>query len=557
MNQWGNGQTSQMFPHQTATPAHLNPQMYSNLGNGGQFDLSQFTQGLQNGSATSTPTPSFPSQTFQPGSVIPAKRPHDGMSGSPVQAQHSRSQTPNFGGAFPNQQGGQQFPNPYAHLQQSGSSNATPSPTMQNQQFRPPTQQQQRMQNASPSAFQQQGNFGNQMSPVNQQNSAQPTSMPQNQMAQMAQQYAMNNGNTMGMSGMANSMQGQMGNAANTNLRNAQQIYQQRLMQQQAQLRNSGMMAQRAMAGQQGQMFNNAGQQRPNSQMANGSASAQMNANALQVQQQQKKAGFIQTIRTHVTQQGKHFDEHPSIGGRPVDYLMLWTIVTQLSGYAAVERAGQWQLIANKMGFPQVQYPTAAEELKQLHAHAITQYERMWFAAKQQASKQEQARMHAHQMAGVGGMDQASPTKTIPNNQQSNQFAQYQQQNQPQATPVQTNAQLPQNGMTTPQQQMLQHRRNSSLRKPEQMTPQAMGQSSMPAPSPHSAGKAVQRSPSIKREPSAVPMIHASPQSSNYEPVAQAIETEAYGPLDYPQSFQTRGHILSLSTRFAHDAGDG
>ncbi|KAK5173010.1 uncharacterized protein LTR77_003132 [Saxophila tyrrhenica] len=548
MNQWANGQANGMFSQNQAAQGHLNPsQMYSNLGNGNanNLDLSQFTQGLQNGTSSSTPNPSlYPSQTFQPGSVIPAKRPHDGISGSPVQGQGSRAQTPNFGGAFSNQQAGQQFPTPYAHLQQqAGSNNATPSPTMSNQQFRPPTQPQQRMQNASPSPFpqqQQQGGYGNQMSPANSQISNLPTSMPQqNPMAGFNQQFGMGGNSNMGMAGMGNSAQGQLGNNMG-NMRNSQQIqqmYQQRLLQQTAEMRNRSMM-QRPMGAQQNQAMNNAGQQRGTNPMANGQAGAQMNASALQVQQhQQKRASFINTLKSHALQQNKHFDEHPIIAGRPVDYLMLWTATTQLGGSARVEQSGLWPNIAARLGFPQNVVPMAAEELKQLHNHAIGYYERAWFAARQQggqASKQEQARMHAHQMAGVGGPDQASPTKMQAGMQQS-QLAQFQQnqQQQAQATPIQANAQLPQNGMVTPQQQqqMLQHRRNSSLRKPEQMTPQG----GAAAPSPMSAGKAPQRSPSVKQEAATSPLAKEAPQSKNYVPAARTAGSDgSYGGLDVP-----------------------
>ena len=270
MNQWPNGQTNGMFSQ--GNHGHLNPaSIYSNIGNANQFDINQFSQGLQNGNS-STPTPGFPNQTFQPGSVIPAKRPHDGMSGSPAPGQGSRSQTPSYGG-FQNQQGGgQQFssaPTPYSHLQQSGSNNATPSPTMQNQQFRPPTQQ--RMQNASPSPFpNHQGNFGNQMQQSTPQNPNQPPNIQQQTQMGGAfnQQYGMNA--SMNMSGMPGSMPGQANNYMNQNT--AQKAYQLKLMQHQQQLRASGMIPPRAVGGQQNQMFNSGGQQQMGGQMANGQA---------------------------------------------------------------------------------------------------------------------------------------------------------------------------------------------------------------------------------------------------------------------------------------------
>ena len=517
-----------MFPQQ-GTPGHLNPaQMYNHLGNGSQFDLSQFT-GLQNGA--STPTPSFPNQTFQPGSVVPAKRSHDGMSGSPVQAQGSRSQTPNYGGFSNQQAGAQQFanaPTPYGHLQQTGSNNGTPSPTMQNQQFRPP-QQQQRMQDASPSPYgQQQGNFGNQMSPGPNQSTSQPTSMPQqNQMSGFNQQFGMN-ANMAAMQGMPNAMAGQMSNMPGMRPQDAQKIYQMRLMQQQQRMQNTGMVGARPIGGQQSQMFN-AGQQ-PGG-MPNGQGAAQMNINAMQ-QQQHKKQQFLKTIQNHVVQQGRQFNPSPTIGGRPVDLYALWTITTQFGGSKLADQRGGWQAIANKLGFSQPQFPNAPEELKQLHLLNCSQYESLWYAMREQQKHTEQGRNYAHQMA----TGQASPTKTMQQPNQQQQYAQFQQgqqrQPQPQATPVQANAHLPQNGMSTPQQQMLQHRRNSSLRKPEQMTPQAGGPQSMAAPSPQSAAKAMQVSPPVKTEPSVAVMKSDEPQSTNYVPAARSIELD--GGYDIP-----------------------
>lgn len=499
MNPWPNAtQANGMFPQQGG---HLNGgQMY-----GAQFDLSQFT--------SNTPTPSFPNQ------LIPAKRGYDGMSASPpVQAQGSRSQTP----AYATQQGGgQQFQQQYLppHLQQQGSNNS-PSPTIQPQQ---------RMNNASPSPYgQQQGSFGNQMSPGLPQNLNQPTSMPQ-QMAGFSQQFGGMNTN-MGMQGMPSSMQGQMNSMANMRGQDAQKIYQMRLMQSQQRMQNAGMVGARPIGGQPSQMYNTG--QQPG-QMSNGQTTAQMNQQAMHQQNQQKKLQFLKTLQNHSAQQGRQFNPHPTIGGRPVDLYALWTVTTQAGGSPVIDRNGQWQAVANKLGFSQPQFPTAPEDLKQLHAMNIGQYEKLWFAMRAQ-QKQEVARGYAHQMA----TGQASPTKAMQQTNPQSQYPQFQQnqqsQPQPQATPVQANAQLPQNGMSTPQQQMLQHRRNSSLRKPEQMTPQAASQA-MAMPSPQSANKALQRSPQVKTESSAAVMKNEEPQSTNYLPAAHSVELD--GGYDIPGLF--------------------
>lgn len=332
------------------------------------------------------------------------------------------------------------------------------------------------------------------------------------------------------MSGMSSAVQGQMSNMAQ---HSAQKAYQLKLLQHQQQLQASGILGPRAIGGQQSQMYNASGQQQMGGQMVNGQAGGQVNMSQNQ-QTQLKRHQFLKTIAGHVQQQGRQFNPQPAIGGRPVDLFALWTITTQLGGSAQVDRHGQWQGVANKLGFSQPQFPTAPEELKQLHATTIAQYERMWFAMRTQ-HKQEEARKYAHQMAGVGGPVQGSPTRTMQPSNQQPAFPQFQQgqqgQPQPQATPVQANAQLPQNGITTPQQQMLQHRRNSSLRKTDQMTPQA----AITAPSPHSAGKAAQRSPSIKQEPTTAVMKSEEPQSSNYVPAARSIEWD--GGYDIPALF--------------------
>ncbi|KAK5159454.1 hypothetical protein LTS14_002596 [Recurvomyces mirabilis] len=525
MNQWPNGQSNGMFSQNAS--GHLNPAaMYNNLANPNQFD--QYSQGLQNGNG-STPTPTAFNQTFNPASVIPAKRPHDGgMAGSPQQSQMSRSQTPSY--AFPNQQaGGSQFPNaptPYQHLQQPASNNATPSPTMSNQQFRPP--QQTRMNNASPSPFPQQqqqqpqqGNFTGQMPPSTPQQHNQQPGMQQQQQGGMVswnQGIGMSTNNMNAGVSMAPQMNNMM-SQANAQA-NAQRIYQMKLQQQQDAMRRSGMVPPRP-AGQQG-AINNMGSQQPGAQMANG-----QNTNpAATTNHQQKRAQFFKALQASAMQTGRQFVPNPTVGNRPIDLYMLFNVVASAQGAANVERMGQWQIVANKFGLPPSQFPNAGEELKQLYIRDVGNYERAWFNMKVQ-QKREQAREHAHQMAGLGGPTPSTPSRTMQPPNQQNQFAQFQQgiqaQQQAQATPVQIPAQLQQNGMSTPEQ-LMHHRRNSSIQRPPQMTPQA-GVASVAAASPGS-GQKVQRSPSARQEGGGAVMKSDEPQSSNYVPNFRSMELD-------------------------------
>jgi SWI/SNF chromatin-remodeling complex subunit SWI1 len=567
-NHWPNGQANGMF--MPNAPTHLNPAMFSNnnnnstgnnsnntnsngdgIGNSNNtnslhphqlnlnqnFDVNGYGMSNNGGAAgiVSNPTPPqgqpFQQPSFNPASVVPAKRPHDGMSGSPTQGQPqqlppgSRAQTPSSYNQF---QGGQQpnmgqfanAPTPYQHLQQPGSNNATPSPTMQSQPFRPPGQQPQQQQSqpqpqqqqqqqqgqqprintASPSPFpQQQMNYGNQMSPLP------PTPTQQNMMQQQQGQMGAFPQQGYGMAGPGmsaqamQSMQMRMPNAA-ANMTPEQRAYQMQLMQKQQQMRNSGMMPSRNVAApQSGPMGQFPGQQPAPSQAANGVPG---NQTALTPQQQQhrqmhdqKRRQFLQALTQMAQQQGRQFNPLPNIGGKQVDLYALWSAVVSTGGSQKIEAGRQWPMMAMRLGFNQAQYPTAGDELKQLYMTGIYTYEQLWFQSKR---VQDPARQNQQQVPGGAApalqqgqqqqpqqpqqQPQQSPIKTTATATGNQPFQQYppSQQNQlphPQSTPVQSNASLAVNGLTTPRQMMtgpgsLQHRRGSSLKKTDQLTPQ-------------------------------------------------------------------------------------
>src|SRR6201999_1062846 len=143
----------------------------------------------------------------------------------------------------------------------------------------------------------------------------------------------------------------------------------------------------RSVGGQTNQMFNPTAQQ-GGGQMMNGQGAGQSNMSAQQQKQMMQKAQFFKSIQNHAQQQNRPFNPRPTVGGQPVDLYMLWFTVAQLGGSDKVEKAGQWPLVANKMGFSQ---PQATEELKNLHLMNSLQYERLYFTMEQQR-RQERAR---------------------------------------------------------------------------------------------------------------------------------------------------------------------
>lgn len=371
----------------------------------------------------------------------------------------------------------------------------------------------------------------------------------------MAQMGSMN----MGGMNMPSSLQQQManmGNMGNMQANSAQRVYQMKLLQHQQQLRASGMLPPRVggqpgQPGQPGQMtamgamgaMGTMGAMGGAAQMANG----QMNPQMIQAHQQQiaKRQQFMQTLQAYAQKQGRPFNPQPTIGGRPVDLYTLFTVVTSVGGSPQADKNNQWQMIATKLGFTQPQFPSAPEELKNLHSVAIGAYERMWFQARM-SQKQTEARTHAQQMA-FNGQPQQSPTKMMHPAGHQNQYQQQYQPNQQtqQTTPVQANASLPQNGMSTPQQMMggavgMHHRRNSSLRKAEQTTPQPGVRPDTATASPLVAK---QRPPSVKRESTGPVMKSEEPQSTNYEPHIRSIASD--GGYDIPALFDIGTVIAS------------
>lgn len=354
------------------------------------------------------------------------------------------------------------------------------------------------------------------------------------------------------MSAQGNNMSGGMGGGM-TRPHDQQRAYQMRLLQQQQQMRTNGMMGQRP--GQMNAMYAQQGQQ-SGAQMPNGQQSGQMSGNPSTLQQQQqqqqhaKRQQFLQYVMRQFQSQGKQFNPNPAVGGRPLDLYALWIVVSSAGGSQNVDRNGQWQAVANKLGYSQ--HPTAAQEIKHIYASNVSAYEAMYMNMRTK-QKQEQARMHAHQMAGFSGPTQGSPQPRMMQPPQTNQYQQqqFQQGQQPEAaappppppvmntqtTPVPNSAQLPQNGMVTPQQMMgpqaqLQHRRESSVgsvRKSEQ-TPQQPGSQPVAAPSPQVK---TQRQPSVKQEASGgMVMKSEEPQSTNYIPQMRTIEFD--GGYDIP-----------------------
>lgn len=505
-----------------ATPdsTFIDPSMFSNPG----VDVStpQFQQRLQNGAVRNP---------YQVSSMVPSKRPReDSTGGAPL----SRSQTPaqgqfGFGQGSSNHVGGQmgaapppppqplhgQAPSPFPHLQQqAGSANATPSPTLQNQHFRPPGAPPQRVQTVSPAQ------------------NPQPVTA-----AHMSPMNFMSQGASMGPAGYNQNYAGQQQQfpiqpvQLSHNLQNrqqeAQRQYQMRLQQQMAQ--NNLVAAQRQQAG---QMMG--GPQHPGMQRG------QPNPAQLPNQHAQARAhmeSFLKNVSALMAKQGLPFNPQPVVAGRPINLQQLYFAVMKGKGSQRVTVSNQWPTIAQMVGIQPHQFPTAPEELKQAYEQNLWPYEQAFIHNKQQQQQLQQQQMRAMnpQMAaqmgaGPGFGPQMSPTKPMPPNVQQSMNAQQQylqtlqrtqalqQQQMEQSTPVKANAQMAGvNGWSTPQPDAkvpvnaLQHRK--SLSRQLEATPPRAQAPGFPSPSPGPVDKMRESMP-----PAATPVANGVPKPPDEAP---------------------------------------
>jgi SWI/SNF chromatin-remodeling complex subunit SWI1 len=317
----------------------------------GMYDPSNFIDPSAIGNGQMNGTRPYPM------SSIPQKRDSTGAS-------LSRSQTPSQQPQFGFQQG-------FAH---------TPSPTMQNQHFRPGQIAPQRMQ-----------------SPAQNMHSAQmsPMGVPQGQ--PMAQGYNPNAGGQYRGIQLSENLSRQQ-----EDVMRRHQMQQMAQAQAQAQQHQQlGNLAASNMAATQryqpGQMPGMPGQH------------PGMQRNMMQGQtsnQDLQRQAFMKNLASLMAQQGRHFNPAPQVGGRPVDLHRLYYAVMKFKGYRYVTQSNQWPRIAHIMNINMQQIPSAGDELRMVYEAQLGLYETAYLA------KQQSMRAAVPMQAQVGSMgSQMSPTR--------------------------------------------------------------------------------------------------------------------------------------------------
>ncbi|KAL8721346.1 MAG: hypothetical protein Q9225_001958 [Loekoesia sp. 1 TL-2023] len=422
---------------------------------GASFDYNvmqnqQYQQRMQNGNHPRNGSPAFQNHMYPTQPTVPTKRPRpreDSIGASPRQAPGmlppSRSQTPQqvpypgFQGPI---NGTQNFqtPNPYHRFSNAGS-NASLSPSLQNQQFNaqaaPP-----RVQTVSPSPFSPAAqNFGSQASPPpSQSEHGSRVNTPQNGGTGYMQGMPYGGGPTQSFTPPVNPN----GIPAQPpqNLQNQQQQRMQEMRQRQylqhMQANNAAMQ----------NRYHGMGINPSLNPASQFSGMAAMGGRMQHPQQPNVRPNpheqFVRTVAPLMQMRGLPFNPHPTAAGRPVNLMQLFTVVMKYGGSKAVTARSQWPAVAQHLQVPPAQLMMAADEIHSYWQINMVHYESYYMQNQQrQRAMHEQARMQRPTPNGElpTVQDPYSPLKQI--------NAHMQDPNQPHASTAHTPNQ---NGYLTP-----------------------------------------------------------------------------------------------------------
>ncbi|KAI5806262.1 hypothetical protein EDC01DRAFT_609381 [Geopyxis carbonaria] len=442
---------------------------------------------LQNGNSRNS-SPGFQAPAYSVNPVVPLKRPRpreDSISISPRPTPQglptSRSQTPlsqhNLAyQIYQNNQPAQQrqyTPVGYnnSHLQH-GSTNASPSPVMQDQAFNAqgnPANPPKRVATQSPSPFSpapsQQG-FMSQGSPPPQSHTPR-IDTPQSNGISQQQQQAYSQAYTQGFQSPAPTAlsvspapgpgQGMAQNQMHAQMHAAQQQHPQGIVGQPGQMNP---MAQNPNA--MGQMG------RP--QQPQGIPGGQLN----------NPNQFMKSLNDFMAKKGTPLAGTPYIGNKHVNLVNLYATVIKMGGSQRVTMEGKWPQVAMNLGFPPEQYSGSVEEMAQIYKQNLGAYEEAWMRSQRESIRQKQ-QMAMQQQARQ--QNQGPNQNQLQLQQQQQQLLQQQQHQRGPSNgpmPIQTQTPTrPQQGISRPSGQ-IQTPQQPRAAPPNGFTPQGARQ-----PTPH------------------------------------------------------------------------
>ncbi|KAK5099131.1 hypothetical protein LTR70_001281 [Exophiala xenobiotica] len=518
MNQWPNDTNHLQNGHATLGPTPGFPMSFPQQPqtiNPAQFQNQPYLNG-----AARTASPAFhqPMQ-YQTNQVIPSKRSREDSLGASPRQPHiappgSRAQTPGqgpFPGYNPQANGAPPFtsaPTAFAHLQTS--SNATPSPTMQQMAFAQAGAAQ-RVSTASPSPFSPQHNMASASPGASDRASrvGTPHDAPQNFMQNPSagfnpQHFGPN------MMGQMSMNQMNMGHhRMPSGAMDPAQLYQRQLQQH---LARQGQGTANGMSpGSQGQM---GVKEHPPEQ--SGMPQPRMS-------QQPSPSEFFRGLQQFCAAKGRPLEMRPQICGRHVDAMRLYQALQRGGGSHRISKLNQWHLVAQALQLFQPQEcRQAGMELQQYWMQNIGAFEQMWI----QNQKMKQAQMPGQNSPPHDGQQ----VNNIPNHRRGPSDVQQ----------ISTNGKPPNqmNGLTPskdPHEHFTSHQRQSQSEQLDALQTE------------HPADQTQQRPPSaVKQEPEVEStMPFQKPIEDPFLPEVMSASRN-HGPIDVEEIFSIGQHLIEM-----------
>jgi len=171
----------------------------------------------------------------------------------------------------------------------------------------------------------------------------------------------------------------------------AQRQYAMRIQAQQQQLTASNMAARQAH--QAGQMPGMPGQH------------PGMQQHVMQGQMQNTQANpqaFIKNVQALMAQQRRPFNPTPVVAGKTVNLANLYQLVLRLKGFRNVTMKNAWPSVAQHLGIPPQQYPTAPDELRHVYEQNLAWYEAAYVQKQQQQQQMKNINSMPAQMGQMG-----------------------------------------------------------------------------------------------------------------------------------------------------------
>lgn len=136
-------------------------------------------------------------------------------------------------------------------------------------------------------------------------------------------------------------------------------------------------------------------------------------SNAQSQEARANEQNFTSSFTKWALQHNITLDRDPAICGRPITYFQLFIALTKTGVLLPGQNKGKWNMIPSCLGFPEVTYPSAAEEARQLVERNLAAYYMAWVGLMNKRKDQHQQQRQSQAIDTAGASLQTSPTQPV------------------------------------------------------------------------------------------------------------------------------------------------